>query len=186
MAARLGISRQWLHGILGGQVPREASVATLSSISDTLGYSLEWLVTGKGMPNDQWKEKTTLISRVVPKFDARRKISLVKVEEGMVLVPNTFLPSLEADPAQWGVLGGENLGLGPIVGRSDEVLVDLKDHKLVNNGLFLVQVEDDLLAARAVKVRRTWLLIPTENVTPETLVKDPRPLGRIRLVWKRV
>jgi hypothetical protein len=35
----------------------------LSSIADHLGCSLEWLVTGKGMPNDQWSKKTALSAK---------------------------------------------------------------------------------------------------------------------------
>jgi transcriptional regulator with XRE-family HTH domain len=185
-AERVGISRQWLHDILSGRVPREASVATLSIISDTLGYSLEWLVTGKGMPNEQWSERTTLVCRVAPKFDARRKIQLAKVEGEFVLVSTSLLHGFKSNVAQLGVLGGKNVDLGPLVGRSGEVLVDLKDHKLVQNGVFLVQVEDRLLACRAAKARSIWLLSPTESISPETLIEDPRVLGRIRLVWKRV
>jgi len=52
---RIGVSRQWLHDILSGRVSREASLATMSNIGDILGYSWEWLVTGKGMPNDQFR-----------------------------------------------------------------------------------------------------------------------------------
>jgi hypothetical protein len=181
---RLGISRPWFHDILSGRVP--PSLETLSVIADNLGYSLNWLRTGKGMPNDRWSEKTTLICRVAPKFDARRKIKLVKVEGDLVLVPTSFLRGFEADIAQLGVLGGENVDLGPLVGHSDEILVDLKDHRLVNNGLFLAQAKDRLLVCRAIKARSIWLLSPTENISTETLIEDQRVLGRIRLVWKRV
>jgi transcriptional regulator with XRE-family HTH domain len=184
-AKRLGISRQWLHGILSGRVPREASVATLSTIGDILGYSLEWLMTGKGMPTDRWSAKTTLVSRLMPKANARKKISLEKVEGELVLVPTSFLDNVEADVADLGVLGGENVDLGPLIGRSDEVLVDLKDHTLVKNGLFIAQVEGRLLACRAIKAHSVWLLSSAESVTPDSLIEDYRVLGRIRLVWKR-
>jgi hypothetical protein len=102
------------------------------------------------------------------------------------LVPTSILRSFDADIAHLGVLGGENVHLGPLIGQSDEILVNLKDHLLVNNGLFLAQVQDRLLACRAVKARSVWLLSPTENRSPETLIEDHRLLGRIRLVWKRV
>jgi transcriptional regulator with XRE-family HTH domain len=185
-ARRLGISRQWLHDILSGRVSREASVATLSNLGDILGYSLEWLVTGKGMPNDQWSAKTTLVCRLAPKTNARKKISLERVEGELVLVPTSLLRGVEADVADLGVLGGESVDLGPIVGHSDEVLVDLKDHALVNNALFIAQVHERLLACRAIKAQSVWLLSPSESVTPESLIVDYRILGRIRLVWKRV
>jgi transcriptional regulator with XRE-family HTH domain len=181
---RLGISRQWFHDILSGRVP--PSVETLSVMADNLGYSLDWLRTGKGMPNDRWSEKTTLICRVAPEFGARGKIKLVKRKSDLVLVPTSILRGFEADIDYLGVLGGENVDLGPLIGQSDEILVDLKDHQLVNNGLFLAQVQDRLLACRAVKARSVWFLSPTENISPETLIDDHRLLGRIRLVWKKV
>jgi transcriptional regulator with XRE-family HTH domain len=181
---RLGISRPWFHDILSGRVP--PSLETLSVIADNLGYSLDWLRTGKGMPKDEWSKRTTLVCRVAPKLDARRKIKLVKVEGDLVLVPTSFLRGFEADIAQLGVLGGENADLGPLIGHSDEILVDLKDHRLVNNGLFLAQVKDRPLVCRAIKARSIWLLSPTENISTETLIEDQRVLGRIRLVWKRV
>jgi len=181
---RLGINRPWLHDILSGRVP--PSVETLSVIADNLGYSLDWLRTGKGMPNAQWSEKTTLVCRVAPKLDARGKIRLVKVEGDLVLVQNSLLSGFDADVSQLGVLEGENEGIGPLVGHSDEILLDLKDHKLANNGLFLAQVGDRLLACRALKAQSVWLLSSTESINPETLIQDYRVLGRIRLVWKRV
>jgi transcriptional regulator with XRE-family HTH domain len=181
---RLGISRQWFHDILSGRVPR--SLETLSVIADNLGYSLDWLRTGKGMPNDRWSERTTLICRVAPEFGARGKIKLVKLTGDLVLVPTSILRGFEVDIAQLGVLGGENVDLGPLVGHSDEVLVDLKDHTLVKNGLFMAQVEQRLLACRAIKAHSVWLLSPAESVTPESLIGDYRIIGRIRLVWKRV
>jgi hypothetical protein len=83
-------------------------------------------------------------------------------------------------------VGDENLDLGPLVGPSGEVLVDLKDHRLVNGGLFLAQVEERLLACRAIKVHSVWLLTSVEGVVPpESLIGDHRILGRIWLIWKR-
>jgi transcriptional regulator with XRE-family HTH domain len=185
-AKRVGISRPWLYDIMGGRVSREQSIATLLSISNNLGYSLDWLVTGTGMPKDAWSAKTTLVWRIAAKTNARKKITLERVEDELVLVPTSLLRGLEADAADLGVLGGENVDLGPLIGRSDEVLVDLKDHALVKNGLFIAQVEERLLACRAIKAHSVWLLSPTESVTPESLIGDFRILGRIRLVWKRV
>ena len=104
----------------------------------------------------------------------------------MALVPTSLLGGFEADVADLGVLGGENVDLGPLIGRSDEVLVDLKDHALVKNGLFIARVKERLLACRAIKAHSVWLLSPTESVDPESLIGDCRILGRIRLVWKRV
>jgi hypothetical protein len=180
---RLGISRTWFHDILSGRVP--PSLETMSVLTDNLGYSLDWLRTGKGMPSDRWSGETTLICRVAAEFGTRGKIKLVKLKGDLVLVPTSILRGFEADIAQLGVLGGENVDLGPLVGHSDEILVDLKDHRLVNNGLFLAQVQDRLLACRAIKARSIWLLSPTENISTETLIEDQRVLGRIRLVWKR-
>ena len=133
------------------------------------------------MPNDRWSEKTTLVCRVAPKISARKKINLVKVEGEFVLVQTSLLHGVDADAAQLGVLGGENVDL-----QSDEILVDLKDHKLVNNGMFLAQINDRLLACRALKAQSVWLLSSTETISPETMFEDHRLLGRIRLVWKRV
>jgi transcriptional regulator with XRE-family HTH domain len=183
---RLGISRPWLHDILSGRVP--PSVETLSVIADNLGYNLDWLRTGKGMPNDRWREKgkTTLVCRVAPKFDARRQIKLERVKGEFVWLSTSLLHGFQSDRAQLGVLGGENIDLGPLVGHSGEVLVDLRDHRLVNNGVFLAQVEDRLLACRAAKARSLWLLSPTESISPEALIEEPRILGRIRFVWKPV
>lgn len=184
-AKRLGVSRQWLYDILNGRVHREASVATLSSISDIVGYSLEWLVTGKGMPNDLWAEKTALVRRATPKPGARGRIKLESTDE-LVLVPNTFLRGIEGHIAELVVVGGEIVELSAMVGASDEMLVDRSDHKLIDKGLFLVQLEKRLLACRAIKTRSVWHLSATENIGPDTLVDDKSVLGRIRLIWKRL
>jgi transcriptional regulator with XRE-family HTH domain len=184
-AKRLGISRQWLHDILSGRVSREASVATLSSIGDTMGYSWEWLMTGRGMPKDSWGEKTMLVSRFVPQTGAR-KIILARVEGELVLVPTSFLNGSEAKGGELGVIAGKDVDMRPLIGRSDEVLVDFKDQKLVNDGLFMVQVKDRLLACRAIKAHSVWLLSLDESVSADTLIEDYRILGRIRLIWKRV
>jgi transcriptional regulator with XRE-family HTH domain len=185
-ASRLGISRQWLHDILSGRVSPEASVATLSNISDTMGYSLEWLMTGKGMPEDRWNEKTTLVPRLEPKISAGKKISLEMCESELVLLLTSALHGFEAHVSDLGVLRGEIVDMGPLVGPSDEVLVDLRDHQLVNNGLFVAQVEQRLLACRAIKARSAWVLSSSENITSESLITDFRILGRIRLIWKLV
>jgi hypothetical protein len=181
---RLGISRTWFHDILSGLVP--PSLETMSVITDNLGYSLDWLRTGKGMPSYRWSGKTTLVRRLAPKTSARKKISLEGIEGELALVPTSFLDGIEADVADLGVLGGESLDLGPLIGHSDEILVHLKDNTLVNNGLFIAQVKERLLACRAVKAHSVWLLSPTESVISESLIGDYRILGRIRLVWKRV
>jgi transcriptional regulator with XRE-family HTH domain len=118
---RLGISRQWFHDILSGRVP--PSLETLSVITDNLGYSLDWLRTGKGMPNDRWSERTTLVCRVSPKTNARKKISLERVEGELALVPTSHLRGLEGHIADLGVLGGENLDLGPLIGHSSSSIM---------------------------------------------------------------
>ncbi len=138
------------------------------------------------MPNDQWQERTTLVGRIAPQSDAEGKISFARIEGELALVPVYLLSGFKADIAQLGVLAGDRVDLGPIIGRSDEILVDLKDHKLVDKGLFLAQVGDRLLACRAIEARSVWLLSPTEQISSETLIEDHRVLGRIRLVWKRV
>ena|ERR1700737_4075140 len=102
----------------------------------------------------------------------------------MCLAPSDF--DDVADVADLGVLGGEDVDLGPLVGHSGEALVDLKDRTLVKNGLFIAQVEERLLACSAIKAHSVWLLSPTESVTAESLIGDYRILGRIRLLWKRV
>lgn len=181
---RLGIDRSWVHDILGGRVP--PSLETLSVMTDKVGYSLDWLRTGKGMPNAEWSGKTSLIPRVAPKSDAEGKIKLVRVKDDLVLVQNSLLSGLERDVSELGVLAGQSDDAGPMIGPSDEILLDLKDHKLVNNGFFLAQVGARLLACRAFKAHSVWLLSPTETINPETLIQDYRVLGRIRLVWKRV
>jgi transcriptional regulator with XRE-family HTH domain len=181
---RLGISRTWFHDILSGRVP--PSLETMSVLTDNLGYSLDWLRTGKGMPSDRWSGETTLVRRLALKTSARKKISLERIEGELALVPTSLLAGFEADLADLGVLGGENVDLGPLIGHSDEVLVDLKDHTLVKNGLFIARVKERLLACRAIKARSVWLLSPTENPTTESLIGDYRILGRIRLIWKRV
>jgi transcriptional regulator with XRE-family HTH domain len=183
-AERLGISRPWLHDILGGRVP--PSVETLSVIADNLGYSLDWLRTGKGMPSDRWSGETTLVRRVALKTGARRKISLEAIGGELVLLPTYLLAGFEADILDLGVLGGEDVDLGPLIGRSDQVLVDLKDHTLVKDGVFIAQVKERLLACRAIKAHSVWLLSPTERLIPESLIGDFRILGRIRFIWKRV
>jgi hypothetical protein len=184
---RVGVSRQWLHDILSGRVSREASLATMSSIGDTIGYSWEWLVTGKGMPNQQFHERTTLLRRLIPKTSARKKISLVPVEGEWFLVQTSFLERFEGDVHDLGALGGRNVDLGPIVGNSGEVLVDLKDQTLVHEGLFLAQIEDRLLACRAIKAGSVWILTSAEHLmTPESLIGNYRILGRIRFVCKHL
>jgi transcriptional regulator with XRE-family HTH domain len=180
---RLGISRSWFHDILSGLVP--PSLETMSVLTDNLGYSLDWLRTGKGMPSDRWSGETTLVRRLALKTSARQKISLERIEGELALVPTSFLAGFEADVADLGVLGGEKIDLGPLVGPSDEVLIDLKDHTLVKNGLFIAQVNERLVACRAIKAHSFWLLSSAESVTPESLIEDYRVLGRIRLVWKR-
>lgn len=181
---RLGIDRSWVHDILGGRVP--PSLETLSVMTDKLGFSLDWLRTGRGMPNAEWSEKTSLVPRVVAKSDADGKIDLVKVKDDLVLVQNSLLTGLEREVSELGVLAGQSADVGPMIGHSDEILLDLKDHKLVNNGFFLAQVGTRLLACRAFKAQSIWLLSPTETINPATLMQDYRILGRIRLVWKRV
>jgi hypothetical protein len=99
----------------------------------------------------------------------------------------TCLPrGIEADVANFGVLAGGGLDLGSLLGHSDEVLIDLKEHTPVGNALFIVQVEERLLVCNAIKAQSTLLLSPTENLTPASLIADYRIIGRIRLIWKRV
>jgi hypothetical protein len=130
-------------------------------------------------------QKTMLVSRFVPQTGAR-KIILARVEGELVLVPTSFLNGSEAKGGELGVIAGKDVDMRPLIGRSDEVLVDFKDQKLVNDGLFMVQVKDRLLACRAIKAHSVWLLSLDESVSADTLIEDYRILGRIRLIWKRV
>ena len=60
-------------------------------------------------------------------------------------MPISLLSDLEANVNDLGVLSGENPDMRPLLGPSDDVLVDLKDHKLVKDGLFIAQVQDRLV-----------------------------------------
>jgi hypothetical protein len=127
-----------------------------------------------------------LVSRFVPQTNARKKIILATVEVEVVLAPTSFFGRLRGKHQRFRRYTGKDLDVRPFVGLSDQVLVDLKDHNLVNDGLFIAQVRGRVLACRAIKAHSVWLLSPDEYVKAGSLVGEFRILGRIRLIWKRV
>jgi hypothetical protein len=78
------------------------------------------------------------------------------IEWELVLLPTFLLAGFEAEILDLGVLGGEDIDLGPLIGHSDQVLVNLKDRTLVKDGVFIAQVKERLLACRAIKAHSVW------------------------------
>jgi hypothetical protein len=163
--------RGWSNGLVpdahGTQSARDDSAGDSIPISDHIARSH---VPGRRLVdltcNPLRRRVGCDVYRLAPKLGARKKIGLERIEDELALLPTSFLSGFEADVADLGVLGAESVDLGPLIGRSDEVLVDPKDHTLVRNGLFIAQVKERLLACRAIKAHSVWLLSPTESLAP--------------------
>jgi transcriptional regulator with XRE-family HTH domain len=188
-AKRVGVSRQWLHDILSGKIPPESSIGTLSSIADTMGYNLDWLVTGKGMPSDKWTEQTTLLPRLAVQKGARGAAALKIMEGETVLISSGIMNELHVARHSVGVALGSDVGLSAGSGGSDELLVDLDDRKLTEGGLFLVQVRGQILVRRALATEEGQWLLSSEGLAGSVgsvLSTGYKVIGRIRFIWKRL
>ena len=122
-AQRVGVSRASIYNVLDG---KSVSLAILSKILDTTGYSWTWLITGKGMPSTHWEQATTLVPR----------LKYVEVEHGSRTLQPTgrhklfeteLLQELGLSPDDAGVISVSDADMAPLMNPSDDVLIHLKE-----------------------------------------------------------
>ncbi|WP_414473222.1 LexA family transcriptional regulator [Microvirga sp. M2] len=189
-ARRVGVSRQWLHDILNG---RPVSLATLSSIADSTGYSLEWLARGKGMPSGALEERLELVPRLRVQIDQSDVVTFSLADGPPVVVPSELFIQLGMEVENAGVLAAPDDGMSPIIGTADDILIDQSDRKLVDGAIYVVLAAGRLSTRRAVQTEEgTWVFLSEDSrKKPISLIRGAASEnlsigGRVRFVWRKL
>ncbi len=153
-ARRVGVSRQWLYRILNGE---PASVAVLSSIVDSTGYSLDWLARGEGMPIGASAGRFEMISRLTARIDAHNEVTFGQADAPPVIVPAELFTELNIDAAKVGVLAAPDDGMSPTIWAMDDLLIDPSDRQPAEGEIFLVSKAGRLTIGRVFQVEGTWI-----------------------------
>lgn len=176
-AARLGVERSYLYRILRGE--RIPSLAIMWTVCTHSEMSLEWLLSGQGMPSRELATRTL----VVPYLD--------------ITPDGKFVATGERDVVNAKKAGGMNVqhagyvvapddGLEPRVMRGDGLLIEAPASALVDGGVYLVRSGGEILIRRAaITTTGQWVMLqenPVGRARP-ALGASLEELGVVARVW---
>jgi transcriptional regulator with XRE-family HTH domain len=179
-AKKVGVSRSFIYDILNG---KPASIAILSEISDNMGCDWRWLVTGEGMPSEDWKQTTTLVPRLAPAPTGRAKA--LKVTGQHMLFATQLLNELGIAPAQAAVFTASDSDMSPVINLSDDALIHLAEQRLSQGNLFLIGIGNRITIRRAFSPDggATWILMSERQSVPQISISEAhrcRIYGRLK------
>jgi phage repressor protein C with HTH and peptisase S24 domain len=186
-AQRVGVSRASIYNTLDG---KSVSLAILSKILDTTGYSWTWLITGKGMPSTHWEQATTLVPRL-KYVEVEHGARTLQPTGGHKLFETELLQELGLSPDDAGVISVSDADMAPLMNPSDDVLIHLKECNFSQDELFVVAVEDQLTIRRAERVtgEASWILTAERRDVPAVAVSGNLPVrvyGRVRWIGHKL
>lgn len=189
-ARRVGVSRSWLHDVLNG---RPASLATLSSIADSTGYTLDWLAWGQGMPSRALVGRVAIVSRLIAQIGNDKTLMFSIADAPPVIVDSELFTELKIDAANAGVLAAPDDEMSPTIWAMDDLLIDQSDREPVDGAIYVVSLSGRLTTRRAVQVKQgNWVFVSGDpgkkpagsmgGAASENLSIG----GRVAFIWRKL
>jgi transcriptional regulator with XRE-family HTH domain len=185
-AAKVGVSKTFIYDILSG---KPASIAVLSAIADNTGCNWRWLVTGEGMPSEQWEQTTALVPRLAPSPTGRAKE--LKPTGHYMLFAAQLLSELGIPPTEAAVFTVLDADMAPVLNLADDALIHLSDQRLSQGNLFLVGVGGQVTIRRAVSLDGglSWMLTAERQSVQQISISAKlryKIYGRVRWIGHRL
>lgn len=140
-AKRASIGKSYMYEVLGGT--KAPSLAFFSALAETSGVRAEWLISGRGMPNDAWNDRTALVNRLeigkspVPVYNGKQ-----------VLVETDSLNGIL--PAKVAIICASDDSMAPAIEAGDDLLIEVSPVEIISGHIYLIFRSGKLV------VRRIW------------------------------
>ncbi len=163
--------------------PKHRHLRFFSAIAEVAGVRSDWLISGRGMPNEGWNGRTALIPRLEIGTDA----SLID-GGNQVLVEIDRLAGIP--PTKAAVISAPESGMAPMIEIGDDLLVELKPSGIVDGQVFLIRDPEGFLLRKLKTVGSNNIIMlsgsnNSADISVETLsVENHKILARIAVIWK--
>ena len=186
-AKKVGVSKTFIYDILGG---KPASIAILSDIADNAGYNWRWLVTGEGMPSEQWEQTTTLVPRLALLPKTGRSKELKQTGQHM-LFATQLLTELGIAPAEAAIFTVSDGDMSPVLNLADDALIHLAEQRLSQGNIFVIGIAGRITIRRAFSADggASWSLTAERQGVqpiPVSAKSRCRVYGRVRWIGHRL
>jgi len=191
-----GVSEGTVRNILSGTMPR---IDNLEKICDALGYSLWWMVKGKGPEkqcdldrhldsDDIGIEFTTVAQYDVEASGGHGSIVHTEPEIGKLAFRKAWLEKKGLTVEQLAVIRIKGNSMFPTIRDAALVLIDTKQESFSDDGIYVLQYDGYLIAKRLQRDALTnGVLIKSDNSDYETQTITPEQLDQLyiigRVIW---
>lgn len=180
-ARRAGIGKSYMYEVLGGT--KAPSLAFFSAIAEVAGVRSEWLISGRGMPNEGWNGRTALIPCLEISTDAS------PIDGGnQLLVEIDRLAGIP--PTKAAAISAPDSGMAPMIEIGDELLVELDPSGIVDGQLYLIHNSNRFIIRKLKIVDGTnVIMLSGPQISSDVSVENFSPLShkihaRIAVIWK--
>lgn len=180
-AKRAGIGKSYMYEVLGGT--KAPSLAFFSSIAENAGVSSDWLISGRGMPNEGWNRRTALIPRLVIGMDA----SLVDGGD-QVLVEVGRLAGIPS--AKAAVISAPDNGTAPMIEIGDDLIVEIDPAGIVDGQVYIICNSSGCIIRQLKTIGPdNVIMLPGSSNSPHVSIENfsaetHKIRARIAAVWK--
>ncbi|MGX9980846.1 hypothetical protein [Methylobacterium fujisawaense] len=170
-----------MYEVLGGT--KAPSLAFFSAIAEATGVRSDWLISGRGMPNEGWNGRTALIPRLEIGTDAS------PIDGGnQVLVEIDRLAGIP--PTKAAVISAPENGMAPMIEIGDDLLVELEPAGIVDGQVFLIRDSERFLLRKLKIIGDNHIIMlsgsnNSSNVSIENFSVEKQKIhARIAVIWK--
>lgn len=180
-ARRAGIGKSYMYEVLGGT--KAPSLAFFSSIAEIAGVRSDWLISGRGMPNEGWNGRTALIPRLEIGTDA----SLID-GGNQVLVEIDRLGGIP--PTKAAAISAPDSGMAPLIEIGDDLIVELEPAGIVDGQVYLIRASERYLLRKLKTAgENNVIMLSGPNNSSEVAVEifseeNQKIHSRIAIIWK--
>ncbi|WP_157861897.1 hypothetical protein [Methylobacterium sp. Leaf361] len=182
-ARRAGIGKSYMYEVLGGT--KAPSLAFFSSIAETAGVRSDWLISGRGMPNEGWNGRTALI----PRLEIGTNASLIDGGD-QVLVEIDRLAGIS--PAKAAAISAPDSGMAPMIEIGDDLIVELEPSGIVDGQVYLIRSSASYILRKLKTIDDNNIIMISGSNSPASVSIETYSAGtneihaRVAAIWKKL
>ncbi len=194
LADKSGIARRTLGNYLSGR--NEPKASGLVAISRASGFAVEWLATGEGEPqadqvNETGAEDGESDFALVPRYDVAASAghgSLVQSEQVVdyLAFRRAWLAREGLQEGKLALIQARGDSMSPAVESGDLLLVDLREQTATDDGIYVLCIENHLVAKRLQRMLKGEIYIKSDNEAYETQIVSLDGLNSLNIVGRVV